>query len=161
MDTERRDPRPVGHASGRVSWDLVRERLHERGLRWTPQRRAVVQMLRDTDGHVTGAELVERCKAVDPAVIPSTVYRTLDVLEELGLIRHSHGVDGREEFHVQPIGEHGHLHCRRCGATWEIDAAEGGALVDSLRATRGFTVDLSHVTIVGECAVCSGAAHPA
>jgi Fur family ferric uptake transcriptional regulator len=117
-------------------------------------------MLRETDGHVTGAELVERCKGVDPAVIPSTVYRTLDVLEELGLIRHSHGVDGREEFHVQPTGEHGHLHCRGCGATWEIDAAEGAALVDSLRATRGFTVDLSHVTIVGECAGCSETVHP-
>src|SRR3972149_3535742 len=47
-----------------------------------------------SDGHVTGAELVERCRAVDPATTPSTVYRTLDVLEELGIVRHAHGADG-------------------------------------------------------------------
>ena len=43
--------------------------------------------------------------------IPSTVYRTLDVLEELGLLSHSHAADGREEFHVLPAAVHGHLHC--------------------------------------------------
>ena len=69
---------------------------------------------RATDGHVTGSELVERCREVDPATTPSTVYRTLDVLEELGLVRHGHGADGREEFHVLPEVEHGHLHCAGC-----------------------------------------------
>ena len=43
-----------------VSWDQVRERLHDRGLRWTPQRRLLVDVLAQTDGHITGAELVER-----------------------------------------------------------------------------------------------------
>ena len=57
---------------------------------------------RETEGHVTGAELVERCRRRDPATTPSTVYRTLDVLEELGIVRHGHGPDGREEYHVLP-----------------------------------------------------------
>lgn len=137
-----------------AAWALVRERLHARGLRWTPQRRTLVEVLSRTDGHVTGSELVERCRALDPETTPSTVYRTLDVLEELGLVRHGHGADGREEFHVLPEVEHGHLHCSECGATWEIGSDEAVALVGPLEASRGFAVDLSHVTIVGRCAAC-------
>lgn len=140
-----------------AAWGLVRDRLHERGLRWTPQRRTLVEVLSRTDGHVTGSELVERCRAIDPETTPSTVYRTLDVLEDLGLVRHGHGADGREEFHVMPDAEHGHLHCSDCGGTWEIEADEAETLVGSLKASRGFAVDLSHVTIVGSCATCRDA----
>lgn len=144
---------------GRVrsdAWSGVRERLRSRGLRWTPQRRTLVEVLAATSGHVTGAELVERCRAIDPTTIPSTVYRTLDVLEELGLVWHGHGPDGREEFHVRPETEHGHLHCRGCGTTVEIGAEDGAALVSALEARTGFRADLSHVTIVGRCAACRG-----
>jgi Fur family ferric uptake transcriptional regulator len=138
-------------------WDGVRDALHARGLRWTPQRRTLIEVLSRTDGHVTGAELVERCRELDPATTPSTVYRTLDVLEDLGLVRHHHGADGREEFHVQPLADHGHLHCRSCGKSWEISAAEAAALVGALRDGRGFAVDLSHVTVTGRCAACIAA----
>ena len=68
----------------------VRDELRARGLRWTPQRRLILDVLEATNGHITGSELVERCRARDPDTTPSTVYRTLDVLEELGYIRHSH-----------------------------------------------------------------------
>jgi Fur family ferric uptake transcriptional regulator len=141
-----------------AGWDTVRERLRARGLRWTAQRRALVEVLAGTDGHVTGSELVERCRTIDPATTPSTVYRTLDVLEALGLVRHGHGADGREEFHVLPEAEHGHLHCDSCGATREIQAADAASLVRALGARHGFEVDLSHVTIVGRCAACAGSA---
>ena len=105
---------------------------------------------------MTGAELVERCREVDAETIPSTVYRTLDVLEELGVIRHGHGANGREEFHVLPETEHGHLHCSSCGGTWELEAPEAKDLVESLRRSRGFRVDLSHVTVSGLCRECAG-----
>ncbi len=134
----------------------IRDRLHARGLRWTPQRRALLEVLAQTDGHVTGAELVERCRAVDPSTIPSTVYRALDVLEELGFVRHGHGPDGREEFHVLPDAEHGHLHCRVCGGTREIHGDDAAAFVASIEARHGFVVDLSHITVVGRCAACRG-----
>jgi Fur family ferric uptake transcriptional regulator len=137
-----------------VSWDQVRERLHERGLRWTPQRRLLVDVLAQTDGHITGAELVERCRAADPLTTPSTVYRTLDVLEEIGLIRHAHGLDGREEFHIRPAREHGHLHCTVCERAWEIDADEVGGLVMEMKASRGFRIDLGHLSVVGICREC-------
>ena len=117
------------------AWDGIPDRLRARGLRWTPQRRILVEVLATTNGHVTGAELVDRCKALDPGTIPSTVYRTLDVLEELGVISHSHGADGREEFHVLPHIEHGHLYCRRCGAQWEL-AADDPAVVASIGGLR-------------------------
>lgn len=123
-------------------------------MRWTPQRRVVVEVLAGTDGHVTGAELVERCRTREPNTIPSTVYRTLDVLEELGLVRHGHGADGREEFHVRPQAEHGHLYCSGCGGSWEIGDARAGEIVKAFRRERGFAVDLSHVTVVGLCADC-------
>ena len=135
-------------------WGTLRERLHDRGLRWTPQRRTLVAVLAETRGHVTGAELVERCRERDPATVPSTVYRTLDVLEELGVVRHGHGPDGREEYHVLPTDVHGHLHCEACGGRWEIDAGEAAAITAGLLAERGFLVDLSHVTIVGRCRSC-------
>lgn len=147
----------MSRSQPRLEIDTVRARLRARGLRWTPQRRSLIEVLRTAHGHLTGAELVDRCRALDPETTPSTVYRTLDVLEELGLVRHGHGADGREEFHVLPSSEHGHLHCERCGSAWEIGADEAAVLVAALRASRGFEVDLSHVTIVGRCRACSEA----
>ena len=139
------------------AWAGVRDRLRARGLRWTPQRRTLIDVLSRTGGHVTGAELVERCRDLDPATIPSTVYRTLDVLEELGVISHSHGADGREEFHVLPDAVHGHLHCIDCGTTWEIHADEAAAMIRSLEQDRGFAVDVTHLSIAGRCADCTAA----
>lgn len=115
-------------------------------------------MLSRTDGHVTGAELVERCRAVDPGTIPSTVYRTLDVLEELGVLSHSHGAEGREEFHVLPALEHGHLHCRGCGAESDLSADDPAVLaaVAAFEHERGFEIDISHLSLIGRCAGCRG-----
>ena len=71
------------------------------------------------------------------------------MLEELGIVRHAHGADGREEFHVLPVADHGHLHCRSCGESWEIGVGEAAVLVAALRAERGFTVELSHLSVAG------------
>jgi Fur family ferric uptake transcriptional regulator len=158
MSATHETPRPVVDSAvgSAAPWASIRQRLRARGLRWTPQRRLLVDVLARTDGHVTGVELVERCRSVDPSTIPSTVYRTLDVLEELGLVRHCHGADGREEFHVLPVAEHGHLYCADCRGTWEISPSEASGLMAALEASRGFRVDLSHVTVVGRCAECAG-----
>ena len=142
----------------RDTQDLVsraRAQLRDRGMRWTPQRRALVEVLAASDGHVMSTDLLERCLAFDPDTTPSTVYRTLDVLEEIGLVRHSHGHDGREEFHILPTTDHGHLRCEACGATWEIDPGEARQLTRTLARHRNFTVNLSHLTIVGRCGACT------
>jgi Fur family transcriptional regulator, ferric uptake regulator len=132
----------------------VRELLRSRGMRWTPQRRALLEVLAETQGHITGTELIDRCRRLDPETIPSTVYRTLDVLEDLGLVRHAHGADGRQEFHVLPATEHGHLRCEVCGGSWEIDAPYAQEIVRALERERGFAVDVSHLTIAGVCETC-------
>ncbi len=137
-------------------WLTARDRLRAQGMRWTPQRRLLIDVIAATNGHITAAELVERCRASDPETTPSTIYRSLDVLEELGLIRHCHGVDGREEFHVLPETEHGHLFCQACGRSWDIEHDEAAALTRSLRRERGFQLDLSHLSVVGRCADCAG-----
>jgi Fur family ferric uptake transcriptional regulator len=138
-------------------WAEVGDVLRARGMRWTPQRRLLIRVLADSEGHVTASELIERCRAQDPETTPSTVYRTLDVLEELGIVRHAHAADGREEYHVLPRTEHGHLHCRRCGQSWEIEADEAAVLVRRLRQRRGFEIDLSHLSVAGLCAACQRA----
>jgi len=139
-------------------WAPVRAGLRARGLRWTPQRRVVLEVLAGIDGHVTGSDLVDGCRAIDPATTPSTVYRTLDVLEELGLVSHSHGREGRQEFHVRPAADHGHLVCSGCGRTWELEPAEVAPLVGGLRHAHAFDVDVAHLSIEGRCADCIGTA---
>lgn len=136
-------------------WRSIPDRLRAHGLRWTSQREAVVTVLAGSDGHVTGAQVVERCRAIDPDTTPSTVYRTLDALEELGAVRHAHGADGREEYHVEPAIEHGHRYCMTCGQHWDIEPGTPAAeAIAGAFAPDGFQVDLSHVTIVGRCAAC-------
>ncbi len=144
----------IGTATLPEPWASVGLHLRQRGLRWTPQRRQVIEVLARTEGHVTGAEIVERCRRLDPDTVPSTVYRTLDVLEELGLVRHGHGADGQEEYHVQPTTDHGHLHCNRCGRQWELADHEVAPFVTDIERRRGFHLDVSHLTLVGRCPDC-------
>ena len=139
-------------------WHGVRDLLRARGLRWTPQRRTLIDVLSRSEGHLSGVEILRRCREADPMTTPSTVYRTLDVLELLGLVRHAHGPDGNEEYHLLPVDEHGHLYCSSCGRGWELTPSEAEELVDALARERGFQVDLSHVTVVGRCLDCVGSA---
>ena len=148
-------PGPDAAALGGTDWDRIPDRLRARGLRWTPQRGTLLAVLARADGHVTGSQLVERCRALDPATTPSTVYRTLDVLEELGVISHSHGIDGREEFHVLPALVHGHLICSACGAEDELPAGDATPFVEALRRERGFETDIGHLSVTGRCRACA------
>jgi len=133
----------------------VRDALRAAGMRWTPQRRVVLEVLFQSSGHVAAAEMVERVQAHDPDTPPSTVYRTLDMLERLGYVCHSHGRDGREEYHVMPKEEHAHLVCDQCGGTWEVMPSELRGLIGTLAKNRSFTVNLSHLTVSGRCADCA------
>jgi Fur family ferric uptake transcriptional regulator len=145
-------------ATATISWSEIRDELRSRGLRWTPQRRLILDVLAATEGHVTGSEIVDRCRERDPETTPSTVYRALDVLEELGYLRHSHGADGREEFHVLPQSEHAHLQCETCGRSWEVDPRAADSLADALLRTGDFRVHIGHLTIAGQCGECSRSA---
>ena len=155
--TDQLAPQPEQDPSSNAAagaWDGIAERLRAGGLRWTPQRRTLVEVLRACKGHVTATELIGLCRERDATTTPSTVYRTLDVLEEFGLVKDGHGHDGREEYHVLPEQIHGHLYCEACGAVWEIRPETGAVIVAALEADLGFVIDLSHVTMAGRCEGC-------
>lgn len=138
--------------------NALRDALHERGQRMTPQRRLVLEVLDEARGHVTGKELLDLCRERDPDTNPSTVYRTLDVLEDLGYVSHSHSAQGREEYHVLPDAPHAHLQCRTCGRTWELDAADAASVAAPIKKRFGFEPDIGHLTIVGRCRDCAAKA---
>jgi Fur family transcriptional regulator, ferric uptake regulator len=138
-----------------LTWRDVAALLRRRHHRLTPQRRAVVEAMAAFEGHVSASQLVERCLERDPAFVPSTVYRTLDLLEELGLVTHIHDADGREEFQPTSKEPHAHLICRRCGHTQELPAAEINDLLGRVQRDHDFAVDVGHLAIFGVCDECA------
>src|SRR6266550_8271503 len=90
--------------------------LKSRGLRMTPQRRAIGAEVMGARGHISPTAVARRVRERVPGVNPSTVYRTLDLLEELGVLSHAHLETGAE-YHKASESQHVHLSCSRCGAT--------------------------------------------
>ena len=147
-------PTRTAPTSRALTWRDVAALLRQHKHRLTPQRRAVVEALAEFEGHVTATQLIERCLERDPAFVPSTVYRTLDLLEKLGLVTHIHDADGHEEFHPTPKEPHAHLICRDCGRTDELPLAEIRDFVGRVQREHDFAVDVSHLAIFGVCGDC-------
>ncbi|MFC7504776.1 Fur family transcriptional regulator [Nocardioides sp. GCM10030258] len=131
-----------------------RSALRDRGYRLTPQRELILAAV-DELGHATPDEVLARVQVTASAVNASTVYRTLEVLEEIGLVRHAHLSDRAPTYHSTRGHEHFHLVCRNCQGVTSIDTAEAAPFVEVL-AARGFTPDLGHLTVFGRCATCEG-----
>ena len=85
----------------------------------------------------------------------STVYRTLELLGELGLVQHTHLGHGASTYSVTSDDDHVHLVCRDCGGIEEAPPSVVGPVVAELAATRGFTVDVGHFAVFGRCRDCS------
>lgn len=132
------------------------ERLHQRGLRVTPQRQLVLEAI-DRLGHATPDAVCAEVQRVASGVNPSTIYRTLELFEKLGLVRHAHFGAGSPTYHSASAAAHLHLVCDGCGAVDEaaIDVAQ--ELVGRLRSSHGFTPDVEHMAISGRCAACTKA----
>lgn len=131
-----------------------RAALRDRGYRLTPQRELILAAV-DELGHATPDEVLAKVQETASTVNASTVYRTLEVLEELGLVRHAHLSDRAPTYHSVRGHEHFHLVCRGCHAVTSVDAAEAAPFVEVLRA-KGFDPDLGHLTVFGRCADCEG-----
>ncbi|WP_436698005.1 Fur family transcriptional regulator [Nocardioides sp. BYT-33-1] len=140
------------HADHGHDW---RAALREKGYRLTPQRELILAAV-DALGHATPDEVLAHVQQTVSTVNPSTVYRTLEVLEELGLIRHAHLSDRAPTYHSTRGHVHFHLVCRGCGDIVSVDAEEAAPFV-AILADRGFTPDLGHLTVFGRCARCEGA----
>ena len=94
--------------------------LRERGYRITPQRQLVFEAVLAL-GHSTPEEILTEVQATAEGVNLSTIYRTLDVLEEVGLVTHTHLGHGAPTFHPATAPHHLHLVCRECGSVTEAD----------------------------------------
>lgn len=129
--------------------------LHKRGLRMTPQRQLVLDAVRQL-GHATPEQVCTRVQATAPAVNITTVYRTLDLLEDLGVVRHAHLGHGAPTYSEH---QHRHLHlvCHDCGRVDEAPAELLSDVASRTRAELGFHLDSTHVALSGTCADCSGA----
>jgi Fur family ferric uptake transcriptional regulator len=127
--------------------------LRERGYRITPQREAILDEVLRTDGHITPQDVARRVQRRLPAVNASTVYRTLTMLEEVGVVRHSH-LERGAEYHRADEVEHVHLTCSRCGAEDDLSMEEAVSLREVIERHRGFAPDLTHFAIGGLCARC-------
>jgi Fur family ferric uptake transcriptional regulator len=134
------------------------EQLRARGYRLTPQRQLVLQAV-GALGHGTPEEIVTEVRRTATAVNISTVYRTLELLEELGLVQHTHLGHGAPTYSVAGDDDHVHLVCRVCGAVQEAQRGIVGDVVERLRAELGFRVDVGHFALFGTCRACSAADH--
>lgn len=130
-----------------------REKLRGSGYRLTPQRELILRAV-ETLGHATPDEVLAKVREQSSAVNVSTVYRTLEVLEELGLIRHAHLSDRAPTYHSVTGHEHFHLVCRNCHRIVSVDPDVLEPLNDRLQELHGFVVDVGHLTIFGRCGSC-------
>src|ERR671918_2613904 len=128
--------------------------LRRRGFRVTPQREAIVHEVMRAEGHMAPQDVARRVQRKLPAVNASTVYRTLALLEELGVVRHAH-LERGAEYHRAGEGDHVHLTCSRCGSDDDLSSEEARSLRELIRRTHGFAPDLTHFAISGLCARCA------
>jgi Fur family transcriptional regulator, ferric uptake regulator len=127
--------------------------LRERGYRITPQREAILREVLSSRGHITPQDVARRVQRRMPAVNASTVYRTLAMLEDVGVVRHAHLERGAESHRASEV-EHVHLTCSRCGLEDDLSMEEADSLKELVRRHRGFLPDLTHFAISGLCARC-------
>ncbi|MBB5934408.1 Fur family transcriptional regulator [Streptomyces zagrosensis] len=133
--------------------------LRARGYRLTPQRQLVLEAV-DTLEHATPDDILTEVRRTASGVNVSTVYRTLELLEELGLVSHAHLGTRAPTYHLAERHHHLHLVCRDCTDVLEADQTIAEPFARQLRETFGFDTDLKHFAIFGRCAKCTGQGEP-
>jgi Fe2+ or Zn2+ uptake regulation protein len=130
------------------------ESLHTSGRRVTRQRRLVMQVLQDNPGHLEVEAVYALAKASDPNISLPTVYRTLAVLKEMGLVKdHTLGED-HAHFEAAPEKPHYHFTCLKCGQVIEFDAPQVMQVAQTLSEREGLQVTDVHLFLSGYCAKC-------
>ena len=135
--------------------DAFIQQLRARGLRLTPQREMVLSVLHQIEGFATAEEIYahvcKRCASVDL----STVYRTLDLLEDLQLVAAMDAGDGQRHYELLGVhGLHHHLRCTACGTVITVAHKDLTPLLEHFAQTYGFAVDPTSWTFSGLCAEC-------
>jgi Fur family ferric uptake transcriptional regulator len=135
-----------------VDWHA---QLRARGYRLTPQRQLVLEAVARL-GHATPEDVAKDVRNTATGVNISTVYRALELLEELGLVQHAHLGHGAPTYSLANEDDHVHLVCRDCGSIDEAPPELVTPIVEQLAATRGFRVDVGHFAVFGRCRACAG-----
>ena len=133
--------------------------LRHGGYKLTPQRRAVLSAIAANHDHLTPGEIYERAREEHAGIGLVTIYRTLDVLTELGLICEVHsGGNCRSYLMRRPQEHHHHLICSGCGAVVDFTGCDLGELERSLAAKTGFEIESHLLEFLGRCRDCQWAA---
>ena len=136
-----------GHRHPHAQAELA-TRLRSRGMRVTPQREQVLAAVREL-GHATPEQISESVPGVDV----TTVYRNLELLEELGFVRHAHLGHGAPSYRPAE-DQHVHVVCHSCGAVTDADPSLVDELAHQLKIDDGFVLDRAHFTVFGQCRAC-------
>ena len=128
--------------------------LRKRGYRLTPQRQLVLEAVERLE-HSTPEEILAEVRRTAGSVNISTVYRTLELLEKLGLVSHAHLGHGAPTYHLASRHDHMHLVCRDCSDVIEADVSLASAFTEKLQETFGFDTDMKHFAIFGRCQKCT------
>jgi Fe2+ or Zn2+ uptake regulation protein len=125
------------------------------GQRMTAQRRAVIEVL-GTSERLTPSEILRRARRRQPRVSLATVYRTLDLLADMGAVERLHEPDGCNSYVAEPAAgtHHHHVTCWRCGRVAQIPACELGDLVGAVAQQTGFEIDAHWLELRGLCSSC-------
>ena len=134
-------------------WD---EQLRARGYRVTPQRQLVLEAVARLD-HATPEEIGAQVQQTARGVNISTIYRTLELLEQIGMVTHTHLHHGAPTYHLASDADHVHLVCRDCGRVSEIGPDAIRPLITALDERHGFETDVGHLTVFGRCPDCRAA----
>ena len=127
--------------------------LRARGYRMTPQRLAILHVLRHQGTHLAPADVYRLANRDLPGLSEPTVYRTLEFLAQNGLVHSSQLVNGHLMYEIAGE-EHHHVICRVCGAEIEVEHALLETLYKKLETASGYRAIDSHVTFFGVCPKC-------
>lgn len=136
--------------------DRLVDGLRSAGLRITEGRRAVCSVLAEAGhSHLRAADVLEQARAYAPQIDQSSVYRTLEKLEELGFLHHVHLGHGAGVYHVSANADHHHVVCVDCGRTEQIDSELIAPMLETTAASTGFSETWLHFAVQGRCTRCA------
>jgi Fur family ferric uptake transcriptional regulator len=138
--------------------DLIATELAARGLRLTRQRRAVVDAVAASNACLSPLEVFHAARGGCPDLGLTTVYRTLELLDEIGALRRIHGPDGCERL-VRASAAHGHsVVCGACGRVTEFTECDMTEVVEAARRETGYRITEHFLQLDGVCADCTATA---
>ena len=120
----------------------------------TNQRRLLLELLRDAEGHIDAKELYRRASARDESISPATVYRSLNLFRELGLVDEVRLGKIRCYYEVKQLPEHQHLVCQGCGKVMEFQNPLFEKLIEAVQREHGFKVTKAELYLEGYCPEC-------